>query len=575
MAERRSRGGRSAKAADGDAGGNADPPVARDSDGRLSVLVEMLASPGVSSAFAMSSVRGFADGGFTLDEEFEPVPIGTATRGGMGFSGGAGGSVIVRATVTDDAALAALQARSDVISVWPDTIIAPFACPIPPCDCAPGVAKGSMADVANYLGVSTIWAEGFRGAGIVVGVVDGGITAQGRPVIAGQTSRRIPRVIGGWPVASWGTEAAAWGEHGNMTSTDVLGMAPDAQIYDLRISGAANSPGTISKALQAFQWALDQFHTNGTPQILSNSWGIFQESWDSSYASNPNHPFTRKVVELLDAGIIILFAAGNCGDTCPDGRCGGDSGPGRSIWGANGHPRVMTVGAVNRNEEFVGYSSQGPAALDPNKPDFCGITHFNGYFDSDSGTSAATPIVAGVVALFKDAVPGAGQDAIKSALKATAKDIGPAGFDQHSGAGIVRAKAALDRLRGPVVMKSVATPCKVSAVCGPSVATPCPVKSTLTPCVIKSVATPCLIKTVAGPGCVKFKSVAGPCIPQSLGCPSFAGMCTPTPGLPRKQPVPGFGEAAEEDPGITYFWQRSAVEEDEGEEYWSGEWPVE
>jgi len=229
----------------------------------------------------------------------------------------------------------------------------------------------------------------------------------------------------------------------------------------------------------------------------------------------------------------------------------------------------MTVGAVNKNEEFVGYSSQGPAALDPNKPDFCSITHFSGYFGSDSGTSAATPILAGVVALFKQALPGATQDGIKSALKATAKDIGPAGFDQHSGAGIVRGKAALDRLRGPVIVRSVATPCvkvSVATPCTPSVITLCPVRSTLQPCVPK---------TVVNPGCVVLKTVAGPCVPQrSLACPSAFGMCTPTPGLPRPEPVPGPGFAVEDDPGITYYWQRAAVEESgAGEEYWSGEWP--
>ena len=94
--------------------------------------------------------------------------------------------------------------------------------------------------------------------------------------------------------------------------------------------------------------------------------------------TNPNHPFTRKVVEAIQEGIFVLFAAGNCGATCPDGRCASDTGPGRSIWGANGHPDVITVGAVNRNEQFVGYGSQGPAALDANKPNFCSITHFTG-----------------------------------------------------------------------------------------------------------------------------------------------------------------------------------------------------
>ena len=129
------------------------------------------------------------------------------------------------------------------------------------------------------------------------------------------------------------------------------------------------------------------------------------------------------------------------------------SGPGRSIWGANGHPRVMTVGAVNKNEQFVGYSSQGPAALDPHKPDFCSITHFTGYFNSDSGTSAATPIAAGLCALLKQAKPSATHNSIKAALIATAKDIGPVGWDQHSGAGIIGGKRAYDRLVGGIKIK--------------------------------------------------------------------------------------------------------------------------
>jgi subtilisin family serine protease len=270
-------------------------------------------------------------------------------------------------------------------------------------------------------------------------------------VKSGETPQRIPRVIGGWPTDDWGTESGKWGDHGNMCSTDVLGMAPDAQLYDLRVAGDGGSPGTISRALQGFNWAIGQHRLNGTPHVLTNSWGIFEESWDETYARNPNHPFTRKVVEAIGEGILVLFAAGNCGDTCPDGRCGADIGRGRSIWGANGHPLVMTVGAANRLEQFIGYSSRGPAALDPNKPDFCSISHFTGYFDSDSGTSAATPILAGVVALLKQAHPAATQDDIKNALRATAKDIGPAGFDVDSGAGIVQGHAAFLRLTQPAL----------------------------------------------------------------------------------------------------------------------------
>jgi subtilisin family serine protease len=393
--------------------------------------------------------------GFVVDSSFNPVPVrpSNTQREAMLAANEDNQHIIVKATLTDVQREAA-KASPEVIEVWSDPDIEPIACPIPPCDCSPGTPHGTIADVANYLGANLIWNAGKRGDGIVVGVVDGGITATGRTLAGGEApTRTINNVIGGWPTDSWGTRGASWGYHGNMCSTDVLGMAPNCRIYDLRIAGASSTVGTISNALQAFQWAINTHASNGTPHILTNSWGIFATASAPDYVNNPNHPFTRKVVEAIDAGIIVLFAAGNCGDTCPDGRCA-SSGPGQSIWGANGHPRVMTVGAVNKDEQFVGYSSQGPASLDPHKPDFCSITHFTGYFNSDSGTSAATPIAAGVCALLKQGKPSATHDSIKNALIATAKDIGPAGWDQHSGAGIIGAKRAYDRLTKLLIKES-------------------------------------------------------------------------------------------------------------------------
>ncbi|SFR44736.1 S8 family serine peptidase [Halogeometricum limi] len=312
------------------------------------------------------------------------------------------------------------------------------SCPIGSCDCSPGTAKGTIQDVAAYLGVDAIHDEGITGQGIVVGVVDGGIRASGR--VSGGA---FDNVTDGYP-SNWG-QVAHWSGHGEMCATDVRGMAPDTELYDIRVAGS--SGGYLSAMLAGIHWAITKHQQTGDPDILTFSNGIFQESWDADYARNPNHPVTRKVVEAIDEGILVTFAAGNCGATCPDGRCGSDNGPGRSIWGANGHPKVITVGAVNKDEQFVGYSSQGPAALSAEKPDICGITHFEGYFNSDSGTSAATPITAGVLALMKQANPAMDQDAAKAAMKQTAKDIGPSGHDQHSGSGILQAKAAYDAVK--------------------------------------------------------------------------------------------------------------------------------
>jgi serine protease AprX len=464
------------------AAGSEDMPTGSTAkgDGQMSILVELRVPAAESEVSAKDMALAFSAQSFQLDPSYEPVPVTPHSDEAARMAAAGEKTLVVRGTIRPEK-IPELEAQPNVVKVWKDTPIAGFStmlleeqpttvtpveafgtCPIGTCDCSPSTAKGTIGDVANYLGVNSIWANGYRGDGIVVGVVDGGITAQGRTISGSDTSnpawpnKLIPHVIGGWPASDWGTTGVDWGWHANMCSTDVLGMAPHAQIYDIRIASGTLG-GTISNALAGFQWAINQHKANGTPQILTNSWGIFQEAWDTVYAHDPNHPFTRKVVEALDEGIMVLFAAGNCGDTCPDSRCGSDVGPGKSIWGANGHPRVMTVGAVNKNEQFVGYSSEGPAALDPNKPDFCSITHFKGFFNSDSGTSAATPICAGVVALLKQAKPALTQDAAKNALKNTAKNIGPAGWDQYSGEGIIQAKAALNSIvaapepAGPVV----------------------------------------------------------------------------------------------------------------------------
>ncbi len=431
-------------------------------DSKLHVLVELRTSNSQRNLQTLSSAVAGSVTSFQLDLNYEPIPVNPSNRFAANIGSEDEETILVRGAI-DEHQIRELEAQPNVVKVYKDTPIAPFDptstlvkkpardlvepvsntnnCPIGTCDCAATQAKGTIADVAKYLGIDKIWARGYKGEGIVVGIVDGGITAEGRSVGHGETERRIPNVIGG-PDSDWGTKARSWGEHGNMCATDVLGMAPEAKLYDCRLAGG----DAISNALRVFEWAIKQHKTDGTPQILTNSWGIYQKNWDEFYATNPDHPFTRKVVEAIEEGILVLFAAGNCGGSCPSDRCGQDFGSGKSIWGANGHPRVITVGAVNKHEEFVGYSSQGPAALDENKPDFCSITHFQGYFDCDNGTSAATPIAAGAVALLKQAKPSLTQAQIKDAFKSTAKNIGEAGFDQHSGAGIIQPLVALEKI---------------------------------------------------------------------------------------------------------------------------------
>ncbi|MCP3102628.1 S8 family serine peptidase [Myxococcus sp. K15C18031901] len=66
-----------------------------------------------------------------------------------------------------------------------------------------------------------------------------------------------------------------------------------------------------------------------------------------------------------------------------------------------------------------------------------------------SGTSMSTPYVSGVAALLFSAVPTATPEEVKRAMLSTAKDLGPNGFDDGYGHGLVQARAALEALAGP------------------------------------------------------------------------------------------------------------------------------
>jgi subtilisin family serine protease len=113
---------------------------------------------------------------------------------------------------------------------------------------------------------------------------------------------------------------------------------------------------------------------------------------------------------------------------------------------------VTSVAGVNVNNERVGYSSQGPGRLAREKPDLCGYTHFTGSDafpgEPDSGTSAACPVVAGVVAAVRTSYPSSSLPpaALRSLLTQTATDLGPAGYDPDYGWGVIGVRGLLQAL---------------------------------------------------------------------------------------------------------------------------------
>jgi serine protease AprX len=310
-------------------------------------------------------------------------------------------------------------------------------------DCRPFRPAVSIAAIRQLLGVGRIWQEGFRGQNTVVGIIDEGVDGTIYPVVGG-FSRPGAQQPGSAPISS----------HGSMCAADVLVAAPAAKLYDYPFLGVPRSGG----ALAMFQAVLDQRRIDGTPHLTNNSYGFTgvptqaqapdHEIWDL------NHPLHRKVREVVQSGAATFFAAGNCGGQCPSGACHASGiGAGRSIHASNSLAEVITVAAVNSRHDRIGYSSQGPGMFEPAKPDIAAYSHFFGNLgpgrpagggsDSfDNGTSAASPVAAGVAALLLSAHPGLTPDRLRSALIRSASSVGPNGWDPDYGHGVVNAAAA-------------------------------------------------------------------------------------------------------------------------------------
>ena len=151
----------------------------------------------------------------------------------------------------------------------------------------------------------------------------------------------------------------------------------------------------------------------------------------------------------VQKGMPVIIAAGNLGTQQPSDALGL---PGRITPPADGFD-VLAIGAVDRDGQVAPFSSRGPTVDGRIKPDLMalgeGVTSIDtttrGDFISDFiGTSAATPLAAGVVALLLEAFPLVTVQDVVNTLRNTASQSDKP--DNAAGYGIIRAQAAYNRL---------------------------------------------------------------------------------------------------------------------------------
>lgn len=142
--------------------------------------------------------------------------------------------------------------------------------------------------------------------------------------------------------------------------------------------------------------------------------------------------FLHEVIRLAaDADVLMIAASGNRGWAPVDF-------PAR-------FPEVIAVGALDSRGQRATFSNYGEA-LELMAPGVSLVSTIPAdQYDALSGTSMATPLVAGVAAMIRFVNPGLTAGQVREILRSTAADLGDAGRDQLYGFGMVNAREAMSR----------------------------------------------------------------------------------------------------------------------------------
>ncbi|KKZ69863.1 peptidase S8 [Streptomyces showdoensis] len=289
----------------------------------------------------------------------------------------------------------------------------------------------AMADSNAQIGSPEAWAAGLTGKGVKVAVLDTGVDA-GHPDLAGRVGE-TRSFIEGQEVADrngHGTHVASTvGGSGAGSAGKEQGVAPGAALAVGKVLSDEGS-GSESQIIAGMEWAARDVDA----KIVSMSLG-------SQEASDGTDPMAQAVNALsAETGALFVIAAGNSGA------------PG-SIGSPGAADSALTVGAVDSADEAAYFTSKGPRYGDQGlKPDLSApgvgilaarsrLLPGSGLYTSMSGTSMATPHVAGVAALLAEKHPDWTGAQLKNALMSSSKTLADSAYDL--GAGRVDVAAAI------------------------------------------------------------------------------------------------------------------------------------
>ena len=220
------------------------------------------------------------------------------------------------------------------------------------------------------------------------------------------------------------------------------GVAPGVAVHAAKVLDAAGS-GPESGVIAGIEWCVQQ-----GVHLISMSLG-------TPSASDGKDALSQAVDAASARNVTVVVAAGNSGDS--PGTVGSPGAAAQAITVGACAERSAPIGAPNHSQGIylAPFSSRGPTLDNRTKPDLCAPGHTitaaqagtAGNYVTFSGTSMATPFVAGTVALGLQARPMAPAE-VRQLLEATAQDRGLPGKDNDFGAGLLDARAFVARAKG-------------------------------------------------------------------------------------------------------------------------------
>ena len=291
--------------------------------------------------------------------------------------------------------------------------------------------------------VTNVWAQGYLGDGLIIGIVDDGVqythpdlSPNYEPAYSrnwngapGGLYDPAPTTGGSWP-DDHGTPCAGLTSARGNNNEGVSGVAPLSQFSGLRL---------IAGAVGDSEEAESVTYSNQHLYVKSNSWGPS----DNGQTMEAPGSLTRAALSNSTVtgrgglGTIHVWAGGNGLDNNDNAN---NDGYANSIY-------TISIAAVGNDGQQAWYSEPGACHIvtGPSSGNGHGIystslmgqgnTGGGDYTSSFGGTSASCPIAAGVVALILEANPNLGWRDVQEILIATARQINPGDSDWTTNAG--------------------------------------------------------------------------------------------------------------------------------------------